>query len=528
VIKLGLIDKFRKSIFEVYIKSLLQIMPKKVSLSILLMVLISFTEGIGLILLVPLLQLVGLDVQQGSLAQIEILMSNFFSYFGIETSLLIILGIYTIVMSANALLYRWQSIKTYEIQYDFTKHLRKNLYSSICNTKWLFFKNKRSSDFAHALTYEIERIGTGTNQFLSLVASTLVLLVYIGFALQLSGFVTGLIIIVGIVILLLLINKTRSASYTGQSISETSKNMYSATLQHLDGMKTIKSYNMVETNIQEFSQLTENVARSYNDTIKNYSDVKFLFDVSSVVILSIVVFSLVTFLNMSTAELLLLLFLFFRIIPRFSIIQRNYQYFINMLPAFSTVLELEKEINLAAESKKLSKEEIQFNNSIRFENVQFSYQNEKKHSFSINNLNLQIKARKTTAIIGQSGAGKSTTLDMLMGLIQPDEGHILIDEQYLNQKNAHKWRDQIGYVSQETFLFNDTIKANLKVSNKNASDQNLWDALKLAAADGFVSRLPEQLNTIIGDRGVRLSGGEKQRIAPIKTAFPFDTGRGHQ
>ncbi len=240
----------------------------------------------------------------------------------------------------------------------------------------------------------------------------------------------------GIVILLLLINKTRSASYTGQSISETSKNMYSATLQHLDGMKTIKSYNMVETNIQEFSQLTENVARSYNDTIKNYSDVKFLFDVSSVVILSIVVFSLVTFLNMSTAELLLLLFLFFRIIPRFSIIQRNYQYFINMLPAFSTVLELEKEISLAAEPKKVSKEEIQFNNSIRFENVQFSYWNEKKHSFSINDLNLQIKARKTTAIIGQSGAGKSTTLDMLMGLIQPDEGHILIDKQYLDSKKC--------------------------------------------------------------------------------------------
>ena len=179
----------------------------------------------------------------------------------------------------------------------------------------------------------------GTGQFLTLLASFFVLAIYIIFALELSGPIAGIIFIIGIILLLLLKKRTSSSQLSGEDLTKTTKNLYSVTNQHLDGMKTIKSFNMEEKNVETFSGITDGVAHKYIETIKGYADVRLLFDVGSVIILSILVFFVVEIMKISTAELLLLLFLFVRIIPRFSTIQRSYQYFINMLPAFMNVTE---------------------------------------------------------------------------------------------------------------------------------------------------------------------------------------------
>ena len=133
--------------------------------------------------------------------------------------------------------------------------------------------------------------------------------------------------------------------------------------------------------------------------------------------------------------------------------------------------------------------------------------------------------------MGLSGAGKSTTADLVMGLLSPEEGQILIDGVPLDDKNSFSWRNQLGYVAQDTFLFNDSIRNNLILARTEASEEDLKEVLKLASAD-FVFNLPEGLDTVIGDRGVRLSGGEKQRIALARALLrrpsSVDTGRGHQ
>ena len=500
-----------KSYLLKFIITLLSFRLKNTSLALALMIFISLTEGIGILLLVPLLQLVGLDVQQGALGQIAGYIFLFFSYVGIKPTLGIVLVIYVIIISANAFLYKLQTLKSSEIQYEFAAHLRKRLFNAVTRSNWLFFKQKRSSDFAHALTYEIERIGVGTNQFLSLIASVFVLAVYLIFALELSGLITGLIFLVGIVLLLSLKKRTSSAQKSGEALSDTSKNMYSSAIQHLDGMKTIKSFNMEEKNIETFQNVADSVAGKYIDAVNSYADVKFLFDVGSVIILSIIVFILISFMNIPIAELLILLFLFVRMIPRFSIIQRSYQYFINMIPAFTTIMDLEKECEEASEPK-LKTGEVELHGEIKFENISFSYDNSEK-SFGLQNLNLTVKAGQTTAVVGLSGAGKSTIADMVMGLITPENGRILIDGDVLSEDNFSSWRGQIGYVAQDTFLFNDTIRNNLLLANQGASEEEISTALKLASADEFVLNLSEGIDTLIGDRGVLLSGGERQRLA---------------
>ncbi len=490
-------------------------MPRKVALAIALMVVISFNEAVSLLVLIPLLQLVGLDVGQGSLGQLAGLASSFFTALGLQPTLIMVLVIYVLVISLSAFLTRYQTIKTSQIQYEFAAHLRKRLYNAIINSSWLFFSRMKSSNFAHALTNEIDRISTGTGQFLTFIASIMILVVYIVFALELAGLLTGVIFAVGIAILLILRRRASRSRSRGEEITTTTRDLYYSIMQHLDGMKTIKSFGMQEENIHLFSKQANQVAGNYLETIKSYADVKLLFDVGTVIVLAIMVLVLIQVIKLPTASLFLLIYLFVRMIPQFSTIQRAYQYFTNMLPAFRNVMDLEDQClknTETAESVDTNIDEtIELKNEICLENITFAYMDE--YDFTIKDMNLKIPAGKTTAIAGPSGAGKSTVADLVMGLVKPDKGKVTVDGMNVSDKTINTWRNRIGYVAQETFLFNETIRFNLLLASPDAGEDELNGALKLAAAYYFVIKLPEGLDTVIGDMGVRLSGGERQRLA---------------
>ncbi|MFH1117376.1 MAG: ABC transporter ATP-binding protein, partial [Pseudomonadota bacterium] len=150
--------------------------------------------------------------------------------------------------------------------------------------------------------------------------------------------------------------------------------------------------------------------------------------------------------------------------------------------------------------------------AVRFNGVSYSYNGDREQE-ALHKIDLVIPARKTVAIVGPSGSGKTTLADLMMGLLTPTRGEILIDARPLTGTRLYAWRNSVGYVPQETFLFHTTIRDNLLWAEPGATELELWDALRFAAAEGFVSSLPEKLDTVVGDRGIRLSGGERQRIA---------------
>jgi ATP-binding cassette subfamily C protein len=149
---------------------------------------------------------------------------------------------------------------------------------------------------------------------------------------------------------------------------------------------------------------------------------------------------------------------------------------------------------------------------LRLEGISFRYQADRPE-FVIQDAHLHIPARTMVGVVGPSGAGKSTLADLLMGFLTPESGVILLDGRELRGDLLRRWRCCVGYVPQETFLFHDTIRANLLWAKSDATEADMWSALHGAAADQFVRRLPQQLDTIVGDRGATLSGGERQRIA---------------
>ncbi len=153
---------------------------------------------------------------------------------------------------------------------------------------------------------------------------------------------------------------------------------------------------------------------------------------------------------------------------------------------------------------------VELKGHVLFENVSFSYSDEAP---TISGLTLEARPGETIALVGATGAGKSTVLNLLTRFYEPTGGRILIDGHPLETLSKEWLRDQLGYVTQESFLFNTTLRENLLLAKQDATDEEIWAALEAANAASFVRASPEGLDTVAGERGVRFSGGEKQRLS---------------
>ena len=149
--------------------------------------------------------------------------------------------------------------------------------------------------------------------------------------------------------------------------------------------------------------------------------------------------------------------------------------------------------------------------NIEIKNVYFKY--DVNENNVLENITLNFEGGKMTALVGHSGSGKSTILNLIPRFYQPDDGDLLIDNQSIYDAKISSLRENISLVSQETTLFDDTIKNNIKYANENVTDEEIFEVAKLSNAHDFIEKLPNKYETIIGENGVRLSGGEKQRIS---------------
>ena len=171
------------------------------------------------------------------------------------------------------------------------------------------------------------------------------------------------------------------------------------------------------------------------------------------------------------------------------------------------IIDQENEIKDNQEAKPLRIK----NSEITFKDVNFSY--EVKEGSTLNSVNLEFKGGKMTSLVGHSGSGKSTILNLIPRFYDIQSGEIMIDGQSIYKSTIKSIRKEISMVSQETTLFDDTIKNNIKYAREDADDEEVYKVAKLSFCEEFINKLPNKFETLIGENGVRLSGGEKQRLS---------------
>ena len=266
----------------------------------------------------------------------------------------------------------------------------------------------------------------------------------------------------------------------------------------------------------------KNFISKYTDVNFRYSTVKKLFDILDntprfwlefVGVLGLCIFTYILLLkNDEVINIIPILGLFsasaFRLLPAVTRIIRSYQSLNFTIPIVNV---LSQELGDDIEIKKQSNEPaIIFNNNLNLNNIFFKYLEQK--DYILKNLSLEIKKGEVVGIMGTTGTGKSTLIDILIGIIKPDKGNITVDGQSINN-NYRSWQDLIGYVPQATMMMDNSIKNNIIFGlEKNIKKNHIDELIKIVQLENFIKELPLGLDTIVGDRGVRLSGGQQQRI----------------
>jgi ATP-binding cassette, subfamily C, bacterial len=496
--------------FFEHVVRVVRVMRWRAGLVLALIACTGLLESFGLLLLIPLLGAIGLDVQQGPVGRISALVSAVFAGVRLTPTLPLVLGVFVAVNVALAMLRRAQGILAASLEQDVVRATTQRLYGAIVHMNWLAFSRLRGSDLTVALTFDCERVGLASSQLLTIAASLMVTLVYVLLAFRLSFFISAAVFACGTALLVILRRRTDRAALLGANYADAVRDVQGAVTDDLAGMKTIRSFVAERRSHLRFTTLTDGIAAIRFASIRNVLDSNFWVEVGSVAMLSLLVLVAIRGLNFTAPALLMLLFLFARIVPRFAWLQQNLHFYVSLLPSIHRVADLEARCLAAAEPSFELMPALRPHHHIRFESVTFRYDAEGPPVLA--DVDLTINAGAMVAIVGSSGAGKTTVVDLMMGLLSPERGRILVDDVALDANSIGPWRQAIAYVPQDTFLFHDTIRANLQWAVPTATDDAIKDALVLASAD-FVFELRQGLDTIVGDRGVRLSGGERQRIA---------------
>jgi ATP-binding cassette subfamily C protein len=502
----------RAGVLRPFLATLLGYNRRRLVWVILIQSVASATQGIALVLLVPLLEVAGVSHPSG---RIVALARDVFRAIGLTLSLRTILLVYVVLVAATASLNAYQSVLLVRYRLEFVDSLRRRLYRAIADAEWRHLLSLRQSDLLTALTVDVSWVGQGTLAILSLGVAAIVIGVQVAVALRISVSVTLLASATGLVLMGIVWPLVRRSRHLGRALVENNRGVLASITGFFGGLKLAKGHGLAAGHLDGFGDAIARARRAQIDFARAQAIATAVQLTVTGIILATLVDVSVTNLHLPLAGLLVLAFIFTRLVPQITSAETNVQSVAQALPAFEELMTTIGDCEAAAESSLRTSRpsRLLLREALTLEGVSFGYQSDSGTPVEVlHGANLSLAARTTTAVVGPSGAGKTTIADLIVGLLAPSSGVIRVDGTVLAGERLAAWRESIAMVPQEPFLFHETIRANLLWANDEASEDDLWHALELAQA-GFVRRLPYGLDTVVGDRGARVSGGERQRIA---------------
>ncbi|MEQ8757630.1 MAG: ABC transporter ATP-binding protein [Coleofasciculus sp. G1-WW12-02] len=391
--------------------------------------------------------------------------------------------------------------------------LRKQMFEQLQGLSLRYFSKTRSGELLNSLTTEIEQIKQSFEvmAFLFTRGSTLVAyiisMVLISWQLTIISLMLFTLLSVGVSTL---IARVREASFERSKAN----GMFVATaVEFISGIRTVHAFATQDFERRRFYGASSEIVNTMTKIVKASNLVGPLSEGMSItIIIGMLLFAVTTFIpnnQLQPASFLTFLFVLFRLMP----IVRQFNGTRAKLGDFQGSLNNIKEL-LRSDNKPYFKDgTVQFQGlqrGIEFVGVDFGYEAD---NLVLHNVTLTIERGKTTALVGASGAGKTTLADLIPRFYDPTQGKVLLDGIDLREFDINSLRRRLAIVSQDTFIFNTSVRNNIAYGTEAADETAIREAARLANALEFIDEMPEGLDTRLGDRGVRLSGGQRQRIA---------------
>lgn len=500
---------------------------KKFFILFLMMIVAALFETIGIGLIVPF---VGI-VTNPDVIQEQAILTYLYNLFSFQSTSAFI--IFSVILLLSVFVFK----NLYLLLFNYAQFrvilnqqvkLSRDLFKEYLTKPYTFHLQRNSADLLRNVNSEVSRVFQGIIMSgFQLVTEILVILCILTLLLITAPLatITASVLLSGSVILFFTFLRKKISSL-GKEQQKVSGTMIKWVNQGLGASKEVKvsgkegffinSYtgqSQIRANNSRYMKMLELVPRLFIETL-----------LVSIVLITMLI---VVFQGTGTAQLISTMALFamaaFRLMPSITRVVSLITTIRYSQPALTVVYDdlfknKEKSTHIEQKDVVINKGNRTFIDTIELNNISFRYPEQEE--YAIDNVSLTIPIGQSVAFVGESGAGKTTIVDVILGLFEPEKGTVLIDDENINsQKNL--WQQKIGYIPQFIFLSDDTIRGNVAfgIENRQIEDEEVWRALDQAQLKEFVKGLPDQLETEVGERGVRLSGGQRQRIGIARALY---------
>lgn len=469
-------------------------------------------EGVGLGFILPIVEIVqstGDPTQQAD--GLMLLFIQAYQIVGVPLSLgTVIIGV-TLILSIRwtlTFLMRWLRSA---LSIDYTRELQTRAFDNALDAKIEYFDTEGSDDILNAIVTQAEYAGRSIRFMVNLMEQAFLALMYLAVAFVLSPALTAFAVVFlgGFAVVF---RKLVDAGYDlGDRVADANERIQQTAQAGMQGIRDTKLFGLRAELLDDFLHSVDEYAKTMITLRRNEQAINSFYNLLTAVSVFVLIFLALTFAEMSLGALGVFLFAMFRLGPKASAINSQFYSVENNLPHLvrtqSFIDELERNIESQSATERMPKE-IE---KVEFKDVEFSYDGQPGKA--LRGVSFEFEKGEFIGFVGQSGAGKSTIVALLTRMYDPDYGDIRANGMSVHKMDIDEWRSRIAVVRQNPFIFNDTLRYNLTIGNRDVSQTILDEVLRIAKVDEFFDDLPKGYDTQLGDDGVRLSGGQRQRVA---------------
>ncbi len=464
-------------------------------------------EGVGLTFIYPILE-VG---RSGEVTANDPIMEAFIStyeLFGIPFELeYLIVGVALMmtVRYTSSFLSRWLAAI---LRYRFERDIRSQSFNAALEARIGYYDKEGSDDILNSIITETRYSGRVIRDGVRFMQKAFLALMYLSVMMYIAPLMSILAIALLAGITVVIRYWIEPAFTVGSRVAEANENVQEAVQAGTQGIRDVKLFGLAEEVYDDFRQSIDRYAYSSVNLQRNRQAVQQGFQLAAALTLFVLIYVGFAFSGLSLGALGIFLFAMFRLAPQTS--QLNSQFYnlegnlAHLVRTYEFVDELESQAEPGGER------DIDRIDTIDFDEVEFSYNEEET---VLRGVSFSFERGEFVGFAGQSGAGKSTIVALLTRMYEVDDGEILGNGVPIEEYDLAAWRERIAVVRQQPYVFNTTLRENVTIGSRDASEEEILRVCEIAKVDEFLPDLPQGLDTPLGDDGVRLSGGQRQRVA---------------